>query len=286
MTSTAVARSWTVLGLLAGLALPSPNQALAHGAPTIPVSRSVACVPETGRYLGTPACSAAAAASDPGALYEWDNVRVTDAEGKKRKRIPDGRLCSAGQSKFRGLDLARDDWPVTELIPGADFAFRYATTVQTPGRFELYVTNDDYDSQKPLKWSHLETEPFLTVTDPVPDASAYTFTGQLPMDKVGRHLILTVWRNSDMPDTYYSCSDVHFRADDIAAGRTTPAAGASDDVALASGVRDASDRQGQRGAGWQDEFHGITLVSTVVVGASLLAFLVLACLVRGKQQPR
>jgi chitin-binding protein len=34
--------------------------------------------------------------------------------------------------------------------------------------------------------------------------------GRLPAGRTGRHLIYTIWQNSDTPDTYYSCSDVLF----------------------------------------------------------------------------
>jgi chitin-binding protein len=34
--------------------------------------------------------------------------------------------------------------------------------------------------------------------------------GRLPTGRTGRHLIYTVWQNTDTADTYYSCSDVVF----------------------------------------------------------------------------
>ncbi|MFJ3923345.1 lytic polysaccharide monooxygenase [Streptomyces sp. NPDC090022] len=195
-----------VLGLTAG-------PAAAHGAAWTPVSRSVACTPDSGRYLGSPACDAALAASPGGALADWDNVRLKDVDGRDRDRVPDGKVCSAGLARFRGLDLPRDDWPVTQLTAGAPFTFRYRSSIPHAGRFELYVTRSGYDPGQPLKWSDLEPQPFLTVTDPPLVENTYTFTGQLPTGRTGRHLILTVWRNTRLPDTYYSCADVHFPAD-------------------------------------------------------------------------
>jgi chitin-binding protein len=40
---------------------------------------------------------------------------------------------------------------------------------------------------------------------------SYEFTVRLPQ-RTGRHLIYTVWQNTDTPDTYYSCTDVEIAA--------------------------------------------------------------------------
>ena len=182
--------------------------AWAHGAPTDPVSRAAACGPE-GRYAASAACRAAVQAG--AAVREWDNVRVAAINGRDRERIPDGELCSGGLSAYRGLDLPRTDWPSTELTAGATFTFRYRTTIEHRGAFRLYVTRPDYDPRKPLTWADLESRPFLTVTDPPVRSGAYQLAGRLPAGRAGRHLIYTIWQNSNTPDTYYSCSDVVFR---------------------------------------------------------------------------
>ncbi|MEU0550647.1 lytic polysaccharide monooxygenase [Micromonospora sp. NPDC005979] len=181
----------------------------AHGAPTDPVSRAAACGPE-GRYASTSACQAAVAAG--AAVREWDNVRVAAINGRDRERIPDGELCSGGLSAYRGLDLPRTDWPSTRLTTGATFTFRYRTTIEHRGTFRLYVTTPDYDPRKRLTWADLEPRPFLTRTDPPVRAGAYQLAGRLPTGRTGRHLIYTIWQNSNTPDTYYSCSDVVFAA--------------------------------------------------------------------------
>lgn len=182
--------------------------AAAHGAPTDPVSRAAACGPQ-GRYATTAACRAAVQAG--AAVREWDNVRVAAINGRDRERIPDGELCSGGLSAYRGLDLPRTDWPSTDLTPGATFTFRYRTTIEHRGTFRLYVTRPGYDPRERLTWADLEARPFLTVTDPPVRAEAYQLAGRLPAGREGRHLIYTIWQNSNTPDTYYSCSDVVFR---------------------------------------------------------------------------
>ncbi|GAB4105858.1 hypothetical protein GCM10028790_48770 [Micromonospora taraxaci] len=203
-----VRRLFAVALVVAATVPLTATPAAAHGAPTDPVSRAAACGPE-GRYAATSACRAAVKAG--AAVREWDNVRVAAINGRDRERIPDGELCSGGLSAYRGLDLPRTDWPSTELTTGAKFTFRYRTTIEHRGTFRLYVTTPDYDPKSPLNWADLEARPFLTLTDPPVRAGAYQLAGRLPAGRTGRHLIYTIWQNSNTQDTYYSCSDVVFR---------------------------------------------------------------------------
>ncbi|WP_433316228.1 lytic polysaccharide monooxygenase auxiliary activity family 9 protein [Micromonospora sp. CA-269861] len=208
--------------LVAAATVPlAATPAAAHGAPTDPVSRAAACGPE-GRYAATSACRAAIEAG--AAVREWDNVRVAAINGRDRERIPDGELCSGGLSAYRGLDLPRTDWPSTTLTTGAKFTFRYRTTIEHRGTFRLYVTKPTYDPSAKLTWADLESRPFLTLTDPPVRAGAYQLAGRLPAGRSGRHLIYTIWQNSNTPDTYYSCSDVVFRGAKATATPTKAAA--------------------------------------------------------------
>jgi chitin-binding protein len=154
-----------------------------------------------------------------GRPLEWDNLRVPGVNGRDRQVIPDGRLCSAGLDRFKGLDLPRADWPTTALPAGAARTFGYRTTIPHRGTFRLYLTRPGYTPTAPLRWADLDTEPFLTATDPAVRGGAYVLTGRLPAGRTGRHLIYTVWRNSSTPDTYYSCSDV------VLTGSSAPASG-------------------------------------------------------------
>lgn len=189
----------------------------AHGTVDNPVSRVLACSPD-GPHAQSAACLAAFAASGREAFAAWDNIRVAGVQGRDREVILDGRLCSGGVDQFGGLDLPGTDWPATRLVAGADLTVTYRVTIPHQGTFRLYVTKDGYDPDQPLAWSDLEEEPFLTVTGPALAGDAYVLAGRLPDGKAGRHVIYTIWQNSDTPDTYYSCSDVVF---DPAAGTTS-----------------------------------------------------------------
>ncbi|WP_406441893.1 lytic polysaccharide monooxygenase [Streptomyces sp. NBC_00631] len=200
------------------------GSARAHGAPTYPVSRAYACSP-SGGSAATAACKAAIAASGQ-TFVAWDDIRVAGVDGRDRQVIPDGKLCSGSLPAYKGLDLARADWPATELTPGARITMTYAATIAHSGTFKLYLTKPGYDPAKPLTWSELPAQPFAEFKDPALTNGAYHFSATLPADRTGRQVLYTVWQTSSTPDTYYSCSDVVFTAKK-AAGRTAQKDGAA-----------------------------------------------------------
>ncbi|MER8267468.1 lytic polysaccharide monooxygenase [Streptomyces griseus] len=199
---------------LAGLA---SAPAVAHGSLTDPVSRVSACFAEGPESPTSAACRAAVAAGGTQALYDWNGVNIANAAGKHRELIPDGKLCSAANDKFRGLDLPRADWPATAVSAG-EHTFRFRATAPHRGSFELYLTKPGYDPAKPLAWSDLEAKPFARATDPALEAGSYVFDGTIP-ERSGRQLVYTIWQRSDSPEAFYACSDVTF-------GGGTPGGGA------------------------------------------------------------
>ncbi|MFB7058913.1 lytic polysaccharide monooxygenase [Streptomyces vinaceus] len=190
--------------------------AAAHGSMTDPVSRVAACYAEGPESPKSAACKAAVAASGAQAFYDWNAVNIANAAGNHRSLIPNGQLCSAGNDKYRGLDLARADWPASPMTSGAH-TFRYKGTAPHKGSFELYITKDGYDPSKPLKWSDLEPAPFAKATDPGMQNGDYVFSGSVP-GKSGRHLIYSIWQRSDSPEAFYTCSDVVFGKDNGGGG--------------------------------------------------------------------
>jgi len=210
MTSRRTVPAVVAALVLSGLAV---SPAVAHGSMTDPVSRVAACYAEGPEAPSSAACKAAVAASGAQAFYDWNAVNIANAAGQHRQLIPDGKLCSAGNDKYRGLDLARADWPASKLTAGKH-TFRYKGTAPHKGSFALYVTKDGYDPSKPLKWADLEAEPFVTVTDPGMQGGDYVFEGTVP-EKSGRHLIYSIWQRSDSPEAFYTCSDVVFGAEQV-----------------------------------------------------------------------
>ncbi|MFI1151864.1 lytic polysaccharide monooxygenase [Streptomyces sp. NPDC020817] len=209
--------------------------AAAHGSMTDPVSRVAACYAEGPESPKSAACKAAVAASGAQAFYDWNAVNIANAAGNHRSLIPNGQLCSAGNDKYRGLDLARADWPASPMTSGAH-TFRYKGTAPHKGSFELYVTKDGYDPAKPLKWSDLEPAPFAKATDPGMQNGDYVFSGNVP-NKSGRHLIYSIWQRSDSPEAFYTCSDVVFGKDNGGNGGSGGNGGANGGAGTTPGTK-------------------------------------------------
>lgn len=195
--------------------------ASAHGTLMKPGSRTFLCWKDglisTGEIQPkNPACGAAVAQSGANSLFNWFGVLRSDGAGRTRGFIPDGQLCSGGNTTYSGFNLPRADWPVTHLSSGTNFNWWYSNWAAHPGPFRLYVTKDTWSPTRPLAWDDLEDQPFLTVASPPQVGSVgtadghYLWTGNMPTAKTGRHLIYTVWARTDSQETFYSCSDVVF----------------------------------------------------------------------------
>jgi hypothetical protein len=90
------------------------GSAFAHGTLSKPLSRVKQCHegnPEnpTNRPAPPPRPSAARSRSTTGPASPGH------ANGNHQAVVPDGELCSGGNSKYRGLDLNRSDWPTSPI---------------------------------------------------------------------------------------------------------------------------------------------------------------------------
>ncbi|BEL02537.1 hypothetical protein Q0Z83_007280 [Actinoplanes sichuanensis] len=184
----------------------APSPANAHGAPMTPISRSAACA-GNGVQRDAAACKAALKATD-GFLGAYDNLRLANVQDD-RTRVPDGKLCSAGIDLYRGLDLARDDFPSTPVKSGQNLKINYRGTIPHQGSFRIFITRTGYDPLKKLTWDDLGDDPIAEIKDPPLADGAYRMRVTLP-ERTGRHLLYVVWETSSTPDTYYSCSDLVF----------------------------------------------------------------------------
>ncbi|MER6347439.1 lytic polysaccharide monooxygenase auxiliary activity family 9 protein [Streptomyces sp. NPDC001595] len=225
------------LGPLAVTAL-SAAPAAAHGSMGDPVSRVSQCYAEGPESPSSAACKAAVAAGGTQALYDWNGIRIGNAAGQHQALIPDGKLCSANNEAFKGLDLARADWPATSVSSGS-YTFKYRVTAPHKGTFKVYLTKPGYDPAQPLAWADLDlANPVATVTDPAAAGGFYTFSGTLP-ERTGKHLLYAVWQRSDSPEAFYSCSDVTFGGS--TGGSGTGAGDTGADNGTAGGDDTASD---------------------------------------------
>jgi chitin-binding protein len=219
-----IALGAALAGLAAGLgAFAVAQPAQAHGAMLIPGSRTWLCYEDaltsTGQLIANnPACAAAIAQSGTTSLYNWFAVLRSDGNGRGQGFIPDGKLCSGNAIvyDFSGYDLPRNDWPVTHLTAGATMDFHYNKWAAHPGWFYLYITKDGWNDTAPLTWDEIDPTPFASadhppsVGDPGTTTSYYYWTGTLPKNKTGHHIIYSIWQRSDSTETFYGCSDVVF----------------------------------------------------------------------------
>src|SRR5690349_1644942 len=280
VTRRTVARTLAALvaaGCAAVAGLGPALPAAAHGAPVRPISRTAACA-TGGSDRAASACEAALAANGQ-AFGDVDNLRVPGVNGRDRAYVPDGRLCSGGLAAYRGLDLARTDWPATRLTAGSRLTVVYQAPIPHAGSFRLYLTRPGYDPAKPLRWADLDAEPFLTVADPPLAGGAYRFHGTLPADRTGRHVLYTVWQTTSTPDTYYSCSDLILRPAKPAAApapqrRSRPPAKPSHPApAAVTGLGDAAGAVPAAQESWLDragDDNRIALGQRIVSGALLV----------------
>lgn len=147
-----------------GLVVTTGDKAQAHGTPMKPASRTFLCwqdgLTETGEIKPVnPACKAAAQQSGTTPFYNWFSVLRSDGAGRTRGFVPDGELCSGGNTNFTGFNQARNDWPLTHLTEGATIDFSYNAWAAHPGWFYVYITKDGFDPTQTLTWDDMEEAP-------------------------------------------------------------------------------------------------------------------------------
>ncbi|MEZ4865933.1 MAG: glycosyl hydrolase family 18 protein [Caldilineaceae bacterium] len=190
--------------------------AAAHGSMEDPTSRVYQCFLEGPENPQSEACKAAVAAGGTQQFYDWTGINQL-ADDDHQAFVPNGHLCSGGKESHQGLDLARDDWRTTNIVPDVngnyDFVFR-STAPHSTKYFDFYVTKDGYDPTQPLRWSDLETAAFCHITEVTLDNGRYTMTCPLPAGKSGKHVIYNIWQRDDSAEAFYTCIDVEFGTGD------------------------------------------------------------------------
>ncbi|WP_293028913.1 lytic polysaccharide monooxygenase [Pandoraea sp.] len=225
----------TVLALTAA-ALLAPQLAAAHGSMASPGSRVYQCWKDA----SSPGCQEMKSISGEVPTSNWsgvafmnngmqnnDSVALSIAE--HMKATPDGEICSGGRTDMKGINHLKGGWPTTVVSPNAagniDFHWK-ATAPHRTFYMATYITKDNYDPSKPVKWSDLEE--LCIVDGKSQEASSQWLTKPAhdmhwqcayPKNKEGRHLMLTIWQRphpghaygpvwGESTESFYSCSDV------------------------------------------------------------------------------
>ncbi len=215
--------------------------AWAHGTMENPVSRDYQCFLEGPENPQSDACKEAVRIGGKQPLYDW-NAISQNAAGADKAFVPDGMLCSGGNVKYRGLDLARDDWKKTPIQADADGNFEFVfrgTAPHATKRWDFYITKDGYDATNALTWADLEPAPFCEYGNVALQNGRYSMSCQLPEGKDGDQVIYNIWERSDSAETFYTCMDVTVMGTGVGNGNSGGQGGGTDTDGSDSGNGDS-----------------------------------------------
>ncbi|MDO8210663.1 lytic polysaccharide monooxygenase [Conexibacter sp. CPCC 206217] len=181
------------------------GQAHAHGTTYFPASRTYAC-----RYVDrTPGPCANAWRSNPQALYDWMALLISNADGRHRELIPNGKLCSAGDPKYAAFDKPSAAWPATGVRAGPQTIRYVLNAPHATLYYRFYLTKQGFDpATQALGWGDLE---LIHDSGRRPAATMESFQVDLPQ-RSGRQILYVIWQRSDSPEAFYACSDLIFGA--------------------------------------------------------------------------
>ena len=215
------------------------QEAFGHGSMETPISRIYNCFLENPENPKSDACKAVVEQGGTQALYDWNGVNQGNANDMHREIIPDGKLCSAGKELFKGMDLARNDWHTTMIVPNGSGNFEFvfiATAPHSTKYYRFYATEDGYNPLNPLKWTDLEESPFCTITDVTLENGRYKMSCPFPQGKSGKHIIYSIWQRDDSPEAFYTCMDVEFTGGAPVVWRSLGQVRAQQDLAVGDSV--------------------------------------------------
>ncbi|WP_462168220.1 lytic polysaccharide monooxygenase [Pseudoalteromonas lipolytica] len=147
--------------------------------------------------------------------YSANTIDYTNLAAVKDS-VPDGRLCAAGDSEKRGMDLPSAHWQRTEVVPNAngDILVRFlASTPHNPSFWQFYLTKPGFDSATDvLTWDDLElVEEYGNLDFVIGDNNDryYEMSVSIPAERSGDAILYTRWQRDDAGgEGFYNCSDI------------------------------------------------------------------------------
>jgi lytic cellulose monooxygenase (C4-dehydrogenating) len=202
------------------------NAAHAHGSAIDPSSRNYGCWKRWGSDFQNPAMATQdpmcwfAWSGDTQAMWNWNGLYREGVAGNHQGAIPDGTLCSGGNT-FAGRYDRMDEpgnWQATNV--GTTFTWRmHDQALHGADYIRVYVTRQGYNPLTTrLRWSDLELRadtgrilPGVGTreTDPVLNGVTISVPVTAP-GRSGRHIVYAIWQASHSDQSYYFCSDVNF----------------------------------------------------------------------------
>jgi lytic cellulose monooxygenase (C4-dehydrogenating) len=224
-----LARVLTVLAAAMLIITGTAVVASAHGATIDPANRNYGCWLRWGSKFQDPTM----ATVDPmcyqawqfntTAMWNWNGLYRENVQGNHQAAVPDGTLCSAGQTgdgRYNSLDVP-GNWVATNISNPSNFTVVEHDQARHGAKYyRVYVSKQGYDPlTQRLKWGDLT---LLKDTGPIapgvgdPETSNSVLTGvsvKIPVSApglTGRHIVFTVWEAGHADQVYYWCSDVNF----------------------------------------------------------------------------
>ncbi|WJK39019.1 lytic polysaccharide monooxygenase [Solwaraspora sp. WMMA2056] len=213
--------------------------ATAHGSSIDPPSRNYGCYERWANDFQNPRMATddpmcwQAWQADSTAMWNWNSLYIDGVDGQHQAHIPDGQLCSAGNTggtRYASLDVP-GNWRAASV--GTNFTVTYHDQALHGADYHLvYVTRQGFDPlTQRLRWSDLEL--VRTTSGAAPGAGTRTSNPNLngvsvdiPVSapgRTGRHIVYLIWKASHADQTYYFCSDVNFGGTGATPAPTTPA---------------------------------------------------------------
>ncbi len=206
---------------LSALAALSSMNVSAHGWAEFPSARQNTCYEDGGFWTDEIPNQACQAAYDQSGAYPFvqrsevaANVPNYRDMAHVKAIVPDGELCSAGDSAKKGLNAVSPHWQRTNVALDAnnqiDFVF-YGQAPHNPSYWEFYLTKPSYDPSLPLTWDDLEL--IDTAGDIAVDAQKrYRMKVTFPAERSGDAILYTRWQRIDVAgEGFYNCSDITLR---------------------------------------------------------------------------
>lgn len=268
-----------------------PMTTWGHGMLDFPEARQGICVrvggawgPVDGSGISDPGCKKAALIwATPGdrayPLSHWHEFNTNvpghrDLENVK-KVIPDGELCSAGDPRKRGFDLAMPEWKRTavNIVNGKITVRLSGSQPHVPGYIRVFLTRPGYQANAPLKWADLvllHTEELSSYrTDwnnsvaPMPPYTPtaigfFQFDVNVPNGQSGDAILYIIWQREDTGyEGFYNCADITLSGGGIPAPWTAKGQFIAPDIAPKPGetvrVRVFGDgKEGKDGKGFSE----------------------------------
>lgn len=218
---------FAALILLTTTLVSTPGTASAHGSAIGPESRNYGCWKRWGSDFQNPAMATQdpmcwrAWQADPNAMWNWNGLYREGVAGNHQAHVPDGQMCSAGQTggtRYAALDDP-GNWRAANI--GTSFTWRmHDQALHGADYIRIYVTRQGYNPlTQALRWSDLELRhdtgkilPGVGTREPNdPVLQGVTISANITAPgRSGRHMVYAIWKASHADQNYYFCSDVNF----------------------------------------------------------------------------